>query len=112
MSNVKKPWGKARSAKKSATEPESVPVESTTVNSEPDSPSATQEAADGKATTGNAAEWLDAESQRIATEAETKFAELHKWIAEAADELKAGINKITDLWEQQTSSTKEQGGDD
>ncbi len=106
---MKTPWGKARAAKKSATEPESAPVESTTVNSEPDSPSATQEDVDGKATTGNAAEWPNAKSQRIATEAETIIAELHKWIAEAVDKAKAEINKTTNLSEQQTSSTKEQG---
>lgn len=112
MSNVKKPWGKARSAKKSATEPESAPVESTTVNSEPGSLSATQEAVDGKATTGNPAEWLDAESQKIATEAEIKIAELHKWIAEAADKAEAEIKKTTDLWGRQTSSKNEHSGDD
>ena len=112
VSNVKMPWRKARSAKKSATEPESAPVESTTVNSEPDSHSATQETVDGKATTGYAADLLYAESQRIATEAFTKIAELHKWIAEAADKAKADIKKTTDFSEQQTSSTKEQGGDE
>jgi len=94
---MKKRQGKARTAKKSATEPELAPVKSNMVYSEPDHPSATQEAVDGKVTTCNAAEWLDAEYQRIATKAETKFAELHKWIAEAADELKAGTNKSTDL---------------
>ena len=106
---MKTPWGKARAAKKSVTEPESAPVESTTVNSEPDSPSATQEAVDSKVTTGYAAEWLDAASQSITTDAVIKIAELHKWIAEAADRAKAEIKKTTNLSEQQTSSTKEQG---
>ena len=97
MSNVKKRQGKARSAKKTATESELSPVKGTMEYSELDYPSAKQEAFDGKAITDNAVEWLDAEYQRIAAKAETKFAELHKWIAEAADELKAGTNKITDL---------------
>ena len=109
---MKTPWGKAGSAKKSVTEPESAPVDSTTVNSEPDSPSATQEAVDGKVTPGDAAVWLDAQSQRIATEAEKIIAELHKWIAEAADSAKAEIKKTTDVWEQKTSSKEEQGEDE
>jgi hypothetical protein len=68
------------------------------MNSEPDSSSATRKVVEGKVTTGGAAAWLDVESQRIATEADIKIAELHKWIAEAADKAEAEIKKTTDLW--------------